>query len=158
MAKNGKQRSTTARAPNGGGRARRPVDGDGRSRAWTIVSFDDLEAWRQRQHLPKKRVADLLGVTNSTYHNWARGIAVATPATQQRIFDLIRGGAARAVPARTNGIVLPAATHHNGAGEVEAVLTSTAQIVNAYLIGTRPDLDTEQLCTLIREVSRALRP
>lgn len=152
MAKNGKKRST----PTTTARAR---SDDGRSRAWTIVTFDELEAWRQRQNLPKKRVADLLGVTNSTYHNWARGIAVATPATQQRIFDLIRGGAVALPAARTSGIVLPTVgPTPNGAGEVEAVLSSTAQIVNAYLLGTKPDLSTDQLCTLIREVSRALRP
>lgn len=149
MRRNGSKRSTkAARAPNG----------DGRSRAWTIVTFDELDAWRQRQSLPKKRVADLLGVTNSTYHNWARGIAVATPSTQQRIFDLIRGNGAALPAARTNGIVLPVVgPRSNGASEVEAVLSSTAQIVNAYLIGTKPDLNTEQLCTLIREVSRALK-
>lgn len=37
-------------APAAGG------DRRGRSRAWTIVSFEELEAWRQRHNLPKKRV------------------------------------------------------------------------------------------------------
>lgn len=147
--------------PNAAARAAKPrasAQENGRSRAWTIVNFDELEAWRQKQSLPKKRVADLLGVTNSTYHNWARGIAVATPSTQQRIQELIRNGAPPLPPARTMGIVLPAAgPNHNGVGEVEAVLDSTAKIVNAYLVGTQAKLTTEQLCELIREVSRALK-
>lgn len=130
-------------APAAGG------DRRGRSRAWTIVSFEELEAWRQRHNLPKKRVADLLGVTNSTYHNWARGMSVATPATQQRIQALIRGGPEALPQAR--------APHDGASRDVAAVLDSTAQIVNAYLMGAKDGLTTDQLCALIREVSRALR-
>ncbi|MCO5169957.1 MAG: helix-turn-helix domain-containing protein [Planctomycetes bacterium] len=138
MGKRGKQGGSTPDAGNGG-----------RARAWSIVTFAQLEEWRQRQGLPKKRVADLLGVTNSTYHNWARGLAVATPSTQHKIHELINGG--RVLLPRANGG--PAA--HNGSDE-EAVLTSTAQIVNAYLQASTARLTPEQLCQLIRDVSRAL--
>lgn len=130
------------------GKKRGRVQGP-RTRAWTIVTFDDLEAWRERQGLPKKRVADLLGVTNSTYHNWARKIAVATPSTQQRIHALINGGGA---PAAGSTLAAPV---HNG-GDSHAVLASTAQIVNAYLQAQKAQLTPEELCALIRSVSQAL--
>lgn len=127
---------------------------DGRARSWTVVTFEELEAWRQRHGLPKKRVADRLGVTNSTYHNWARGIAVATPATQHKIHALINGGEVMpraGAPAHNGG----AASHdHDGS----AVLESTAQIVNAYLQSPpAAKLTPEGLCQLIREVTRALK-
>jgi transcriptional regulator with XRE-family HTH domain len=128
---------------------------DGRARSWTVVTFEELEAWRQRQGLPKKRVADRLGVTNSTYHNWARGIAVATPATQHKIHALINGAelpdAARAGSRPWNGAD---ASVRDGS----AVLSSTAQIVNAYLQSrTAAKLTPEGLCQLIRDVTRALQ-
>src|SRR5687768_13287757 len=128
---------------SGGAKDRGP-----RGRAWTVVTFEDLEAWRQRQGLPKKRVADMLGVTNSTYHNWARKIAVATPTTQQRIHALINGG----VATRALG---GGAAAHDGA-DSEAVMQSTAQIVNAYLQSAKARLTPEELCSLIRSVSKAL--
>lgn len=130
------------------------ADESGKGRAWTVVTFADLEGWRQRHGLPKKRVADLLGVTNSTYHNWARGMAVATPATQHKIHDLINGGS---VPtARPAAGLLQGGSGGNGA-DGQAVLTSTAQIVNAYVQRVGTDRMTpDDLCKLIRDVSRAL--
>lgn len=131
---------------------------DGRARSWTVVTFEELEAWRQRHGLPKKRVADRLGVTNSTYHNWARGIAVATPATQHKIHALINGAEVvigpRAARSDSWGNGHADASDHDGS----AVLSSTAQIVNAYL-QSRPaaKLTPEGLCQLIREVTRALK-
>jgi len=131
--------------------------GDGRTRSWTVVTFAELEAWRQRQGLPKKRVAGRLGVTNSTYHNWARGIAVATPATQHKIHALINGAVDALDTPRSS------ARAHNGGSEHldnggSAVLESTAQIVNAYL-QSRPatKLSTDGLCQLIRDVTTALK-
>lgn len=127
---------------------------DGRARSWTVVTFAELEAWRQGQGLPKKRVADRLGVTNSTYHNWARGIAVATPATQHKIHALITGA--------PDGALRSSARHNGGLDRVEdgalAVLASTAQIVNAYLhSGPAGKLTPDDLCQLIRDVTKALR-
>jgi hypothetical protein len=131
------------------GRTRAAGDGDGRSRQWTIVTFADLEAWRQRHALPKKRVADLLGVTNSTYHNWARDRAVATPTTQQKIYSLIHDGPpAEGAPRKGAG-----APHDGRDG---AVLHSAAAIVSAYLRVHGARYDVGALCQLIRSVTRAL--
>lgn len=127
-------------------------------RGWAITTFSALETWRERQRLSKRRVADLLGVTNSTYHNWARGRAVATPAAQQRILDLIRGDAAPQPPARTSGgLRPPVGSTDDGVGEVKAVLDSTAQIMSTFLLETRLTLTPEQLGDLVREVRQALR-
>jgi hypothetical protein len=138
-------RASRVASPNGGG-----ANGAGTTsgRAWTIVSFADLESWRVRRGLPKRVVADMLGVTNSTYHNWARGIAVAMPSTQQRIHGLINGGAAAAYAAPGGASAAD--------GVNRAVLESTAAIVNAYVGAARSKLSQEALCALIRDVSRAL--
>ena len=93
MAKKKTQRKTTkkkttskttrskSKSAKKGSSARRP--------SWSIVTYDQIEEWRKKQGLPKKRMATLLGVTNSTYHNWARGIAVATYNTQRKIRDVL---------------------------------------------------------------------
>lgn len=73
---------TTGKKP-GGQPGKRP-------RAWTMLVFDDLEEWRQASGLPKKRAAEALGVTNSTYHNWARGIAIPNINTQVRLVEQIK--------------------------------------------------------------------
>jgi len=58
---------------------------------WTGVTFGDLDAWRAKYGIPKKRLAHFLGVTNSTWHNWQGGRANAMLSVQQRIKDLIAG-------------------------------------------------------------------
>lgn len=123
--------------------------GEGSPRQWSIVTFEDLEAWRQQHRLPKKRVADLLGVTNSTYHNWANARAVATPTTQQKIYALIQAGPPATAGPRGDG--LGAHDGHHG-----AVLQSAAAIVSAYLRAHGARYDVQGLCDLIKSVTRAL--
>lgn len=112
-----------------------------RPRAWTLVTFEEIEAWRSQRAIPKKRMAELLGVTNSTYHNWARGIAVATPNTQERI---------RGVLAGRNPVTDPSA-----GGKAEVIL-ATGQIVASYLRHQEQGLSVEGLTSIVREVRQAL--
>ncbi|MGE0710551.1 MAG: hypothetical protein AB7N76_17890 [Planctomycetota bacterium] len=117
------------------------LDG-GRQRQWTIVSFDELDGWRSERGIPKKRMAEMVGVTNSTYHNWARGSAVATQNTQERIRAILDGRA------DVNGDGTQVVR-----GEVAA---ATGTIVAAYLGNRKRELSSEELSKLVREVRRAL--
>lgn len=115
-----------------------------KKRAWTRVTFDELDEWRANRGIPKKKMAEMLGVTNSTYHNWARGIAVATPSTQERIREFLdRGG--------RNG-----ARNHHKPGESH-VMAATGQIVASYLEAKQGSLSEDKLIRLVREVKRALQ-
>jgi len=87
-----------------------------RTREWTKVTFDTLDSWRAARNIPKKKMAEMLGVTNSTYHNWARGVAVATPNTQERILRVIGGESSSAANSGNGG--------HNA-----EVMAATGQIV-----------------------------
>ena len=87
-----KTASKAARAKGGAAKAtsaKSGKDNSARRPSWSIVTYEQIEEWRKKQGLPKKRMASLLGVTNSTYHNWARGIAVATYNTQRKIRDVL---------------------------------------------------------------------
>ncbi len=110
-----------------------------RPRAWNLVTFEEIEAWRSQRGIPKKRMAELLGVTNSTYHNWARGIAVATPNTQERIRGVLAGDKETTEPE----------------GKAE-VIRATGQIVSSYLRSQEQGLSVDGLTSIVREVRRAL--
>lgn len=128
--KTSKRKKTTTRKASSGAPARE----------WKVVSFEELDAWRSRQHIPKKRMAEMVGVTNSTYHNWARGSAVATLNTQERIRDLIEKGP----PALRAGEATP------------EVIQATGTIVASYLATQRTALTVEELGRTVREVRAAL--
>ena len=116
-----------------------------RKRAWVRVTFEELDAWRERRKIPKNRMAEKLGVTNSTYHNWARGIAVATPNTQERIRGIIDGVSGAPGSAASGGWV-----------QSPEALATTGKIVRSYL-ETRPaGMNQEKLKKLIRDVRSAL--
>ena len=147
----GASRRTTkpsAKSARKGGAPKRgsgEAEGTRRKRSWSVVTYEELEAWRERESLPKKRAAELIGVTNSTYHNWARGLAVATPNTQRKIRELIDG----------EGVSIGAAGASNGLQEES--LRTTAQIVTTYLQTQHQDgMDPENLTKLVREVRQAL--
>lgn len=111
-------------------------------RKWTVVSFKQIEAWREAGGLTKKGAAELLGVTNSTWHNWAGGIAIPSQTSQRRFKGLITG----------NGNVTRAASNASDAARIQA----TGQIVVAFLDrrGTKVALD--KLGEVVRGVKAAL--
>ncbi len=115
-----------------------------RTREWIKVTFETLDGWRAARNIPKKKMAEMLGVTNSTYHNWARGVAVATPNTQDRILRVIGG----------SGHASHADTGDPNAGP--EVMAATGQIVKSYL-DTRPTgMTVDKLVKLVRDVRTAL--
>lgn len=118
----------------------------GPSRTWALVTFAELDAWRADRNIPKKKMADLVGVTNSTYHNWARGSAVATLNTQERIRNLLDSG----------GAVLEAREGAVGGVRAPEVVTATGQIVASYLAHKKREATLEELTRVVREVRRAL--
>jgi DNA-binding XRE family transcriptional regulator len=52
---------------------------------WGVVNFKQIEARRKELSLPKSTMALNLGITNSTYHNWARGATVPHESQQEQI-------------------------------------------------------------------------
>ena len=117
----------------------------GPSRSWSLVTFAEMDAWRDDRNIPKKKMADLVGVTNSTYHNWARGSAVATLNTQERIRNLLDSGG---VGAESSG--------NGAAGGRPEVISATGQIVASFLSNKKREASLEELTRVVREVRRAL--
>jgi len=120
---------------------------------WSEVTYEQMEEWRKAQGLPKKRFANVIGVTNSTYHNWARGIAVATYNTQRKIRDIIEG---RILPS-ADGRTAPArlGSRANGGGPTD-VIGATADIVNTYQQTHAGKMSRADLLALIRDVRAVL--
>ena len=56
---------------------------------WTVVTYKKIEARRTELGYTKSAMAELLGVTNSTYHNWRRGTTVPHPNQQEQIKSVI---------------------------------------------------------------------
>jgi DNA-binding transcriptional regulator YiaG len=52
---------------------------------WTVVTYKQIEARRIELGLSKSAMAEALGVTNSTYHNWRRKTTVPHPSQQESI-------------------------------------------------------------------------
>jgi len=57
---------------------------------WSVLSFKELEDWRERLGLSKSVMAEAIGVTNSTYHNWKRGVTVPHASQQEDILQRIK--------------------------------------------------------------------
>jgi DNA-binding transcriptional regulator YiaG len=115
-------------------------------RRWKDVTFERFDAWRDSRKIPKNKMAEMLGVTNSTYHNWARGIAVATPNTQQRILRVITAP-------DPNGL---STAPLNGADLRPDVMAATGEIVRGYLESKPSGMTVDKLVKLVGEVRKAL--
>jgi DNA-binding XRE family transcriptional regulator len=50
---------------------------------WSILTYARIERRRKELGLSKAAMAEALGVTNSTYHNWRRGTTVPHPNQQE---------------------------------------------------------------------------
>lgn len=66
---------------------------------WSVVTYKQIEARRADLGIPKSAMAKLLGVTNSTYHNWRRGTTVPHEAQQQAILAAMHNGPSTVDPA-----------------------------------------------------------
>jgi DNA-binding transcriptional regulator YiaG len=58
--------------------------------SWTVVTFKQIEEWRERLGLSKSAMAEALSVTNSTYHNWRRGTTVPHANQQHEILSRLQ--------------------------------------------------------------------
>ena len=70
---------------------------------WTVVSYKKIEAKRAEFGFSKSAMAEILGVTNSTYHNWRRGTTVPHPNQQDAIkvaLDNLSAGASTRIAAK----------------------------------------------------------
>lgn len=110
-----------------------------KSGSWDVASYSELEVWRAEKGLPKTAVCKLLGVTCSTYHNWARGTSVATPSAQKRIRSLIDNGvfslspAGGNVPAKAIGVVVSAWVSVNKKVSPEDLVAAVREVRKAFV-------------------------
>jgi transcriptional regulator with XRE-family HTH domain len=160
VAKKKTQRKTTTRKKKAKASkaARRP--------SWSVVTYEQIEAWREQQGLPKKRMATLLGVTNSTYHNWARGIAVATYNTQRKIREILDRGEVPAELASAPGRGRPrgaggnpsgnSATPGHPSGGSSRLQELTVDLVKAYVEANPGKVTPDALIDLIGQVRAQL--
>ena len=120
----------------------------GRSRpVWVHCTYAELDEWRIERGLSKIALAKKLGVTNSTIHNWARGVAVPNITTQKKIRKIIdnSGSTALGDQVSTEG------------GQGETVQSLTRDIVKCYLETNQgKKMDIDELGRLIREVRNSL--
>lgn len=56
---------------------------------WTTVTYKQIEKKRESLGFSKSAMAQILGVTNSTYHNWRRGTTVPHPNQQEQIKSVL---------------------------------------------------------------------
>lgn len=150
MAKKKTQRKKISRKKKAGASARKPK--------WSIVTYDQIEVWRKDRKLPKKRMAMLLGVTNSTYHNWARGIAVATYNTQRKIQEIMDKGEVPAhVLAQPRSGGRAAGVAGGGTQQRLQELTLATDLVKSYVEANPGKITPEGLVDLIGQVRGQLR-
>jgi len=67
---------------------------------WSLTTFNKIEKARSSLGLSKVAMSKMLGVTNSTYHNWKKGTAVPHETAQQEIVDAIASAEQNGVPTK----------------------------------------------------------
>ncbi|MCA8923387.1 MAG: helix-turn-helix transcriptional regulator [Planctomycetes bacterium] len=114
-----------------------------------MITFAQIEQWRTERKLPKRRMAEVLGVTNSTYHNWARGKAVPTVNAQRKLLAALSGDTKTPTPRPARAQPLPVS-------EGSEALRAAASIVNTYLETHPGKLEPAQFTQLVRDVLEAV--
>jgi DNA-binding XRE family transcriptional regulator len=61
----------------------------GRANEWTETTFEELENYRRARGLSRLKLASVIGISNSCYHNWQRGLNAPNLNTQHRIRRLL---------------------------------------------------------------------
>lgn len=119
---------------------------------WKLTTYAAIERARAELSMPKYRMAEALGVSNGTYHNWARGNAVPSLNTQKSInstLQALRGRAAPAPAKRRAATVTQELDPHPA--------PAAAQIVSAYLTSHPGKVSPDALPILTSQVMDALR-
>jgi transcriptional regulator with XRE-family HTH domain len=56
---------------------------------WSIVTFDDLDAWRLDHSLTQASFCRLAGISTGAYYSWRKGIYAPSDSVQRRLKKLI---------------------------------------------------------------------
>ena len=120
---------------------------------WAYVTLAEIEEFRLKNHLTKKKLADLIGVTNSTIHNWYQDKAIPTPNRQRQMRSMVDGPPPRSIP--TPWSPRPIRTHTTA--EHTATVHTAGQIVQSYLRISNK-LQPDQVKELVRGVMAGLMP
>ncbi len=109
-----------------------------RKQEWTLLTFKDLEEWRERKGLSWKEAAGALGVTDGTWGNWKRKSSAPTKSTQARALEVINTPAPVAEPKST-----------------DVAMQTTAQIVTTFLAANQK-VSGDELVKMVRGVRQAV--
>lgn len=60
-----------------------------RKNEWSLITFDDIAEYIERQEIAQIRFSQDLGITNSTFHNWKSGKSIPDDAMQAKIAKMI---------------------------------------------------------------------
>ncbi|MCA8920294.1 MAG: helix-turn-helix transcriptional regulator [Planctomycetes bacterium] len=129
----------------------------GRRRAdWKHTTYAAIETWRKANHMAKYRMAELLGISNGTYHNWASGRAVPSLSTQRKIKAVISAPATSAARPASAASASPRAAGSAGAPRASETLRAATELVNTYLQTHPGKLSPDRFTSLVREVLGAV--
>jgi len=143
-------KKTTKKAKAKTAASKKATPARGRRRAdWKHTTFAEIEAWRKENRLPKYRTAELLGISNGTYHNWAKGRAVPSLSTQRKLKEMIAAAAPGGSPAE------PGSGSEGEPARNEALRAAT-EILNTYLQTHPGKLSPDRFTRLVREVLMAV--
>lgn len=59
---------------------------------WTVVTPDEIRAFRQEHQISRSRLAGALGVSSTTIQNWETDNGVAMPRLQEKVAELLKLG------------------------------------------------------------------
>jgi DNA-binding transcriptional regulator YiaG len=82
----------TGKKPAGSSQSKAGAKKKKKKPKWTLVTFKQIEARRNELGLSKTKMATLIGVTNSTLHNWQRGTTVPHESQQTKILQAMHSG------------------------------------------------------------------
>lgn len=141
------------KAPAGanGAQSTRVRRGGRKPGTWTLVTPEQIRAYRDGHRVSRVRMAQMLGCSPTSVQNWEKG-KVATTKTQLQIKELIETAPSVPLPSRQRQG--PSLLGAREAGEGVS-LEVTGRIVTAYVAGAKA-LGTEELVGLIRGVRAAL--
>lgn len=125
-------------------RPKEPSTSRGRKPAvWSAVTWDEIERFRVAHNLTNTRMAALCEVTNSTLHNWRRGMCAPTRSAQERIRGLLDG---------TSGQV-----RHQAASALNDVQLSAIRTVVCAYIESNPGMTPDTLVDVVGAVAGCFR-
>lgn len=130
---------------------------------WVHVTQEAVGKFRTNAKLSRAKLAEMLGVSNTSVQNWETGYSVPMPRYQQKLAELITSGGAKLSPGASESAparvrARQAAALSAASPEVEVTrLSVTGEIMKGYLATPQgAKVSQEQLVALTRALRGAL--